>query len=60
MNYCFEKSVGFKRIILDGLDKIVASKNCVLFLILSKLLKLMQCFLLSPNNMNTGVTSTFL
>ena len=49
MNSCFEKFVGFIRIISDGLVKIVALKNSVLFLTLSKLLKIMYFFLISSN-----------
>ena len=47
MNSCFEKFLGFKRIMSDGLG---------LFLILSKLFKSMYFFLISSNYMNTGVT----
>ena len=42
MNFCFEKFVGFKGIMSDGLDRIVPLKNSVFFIILSKLLKRMQ------------------
>ena len=44
MNFYFEKFVDFKRIMSDGLDRIVVLKSSVLlfyFLILSKLLKRM-------------------
>ena len=41
MNSCFEKFVDFKGVMSDGLDRKVASKNSVLFKILSKLLKRM-------------------
>ena len=44
----------------DGLDGIVALKNSVLFLILSKLLQIMYVFLVSSNYMNTGVTFNLL
>ena len=60
MNSCFEKFVGFLRIMPDGLDGIVALKNSVLFLILSKLLQIMYVFLVSSNYMNTGVTFNLL
>ena len=39
MNSCFEKFVEFKRIMSDEFDRKVASKNSLLFLILSKSLK---------------------
>ena len=39
----------------DGLDRIVALKKSILFLILSKLLK-MYFFLISSNYINTGTT----
>ena len=41
MNFCFEKFVWFKRIMSDGLDRIIAQENNVLFLILSKFPKRM-------------------
>ena len=40
MNSCFEEWVSVKRIMSDGLDSKVALKNSILFLILSKLLKI--------------------
>ena len=60
MNSCFNKFVGFKRTMSDGIDRIAALKNSVLFLILSKLLKRMKSFLSSSNCMNTGVTFNLL
>ena len=60
MTSCFEKFVGFIRIMLNGLDRIVALKNGILFLILSKLLKIMYFFLISSNCMNAGVTFNLL
>ena len=60
MTSCFEKFVDFIRIMLNGLDRIVALKNSILFLILSKLLKIMYFFLISSNYMNTGVTFNLL
>ena len=41
MNSDFQKFADFKRIMSDELDRIVAQKNSVLFLILLKLLKRM-------------------
>ena len=41
MNFCFKKSVDFKRIMSDGLDITVAEKILYFFAILSKLLKRM-------------------
>ena len=60
MTSCFEKFVGFIRIMLNGLDRTVALKNGILFLILSKLLKIMYFFLISSNCMNAGVTFNLL
>ena len=60
MNSCFEEFVGFERTMSDGLDRIVALKNTVLFLILSKLLKEMYLFLIPSNYMNTEVTFNLL
>ena len=57
MNSCFEKFVGFIRIMSDRLDRIAALKDRVLFLILSKLLKVNHFFLISSNYGNTGLTS---
>ena len=41
MNFCFKKSVDFKRIMSDGLDITVTEKILYFFAILSKLLKRM-------------------
>ena len=60
MTSCFEKLVVFIRIMSDELDRIVALKNSLFFLILSKLLKIMYFFLISSNYMNTGVTFNIL
>ena len=60
MNSCFEKFVCFKRIMSDGLDRKIDLKKSVLFLILSKLLKIMYFFLVSLNYRNTGVTFNLL
>ena len=56
MNSYFEKVEDFKGIMADRLDRIVASKNSVLFIILSKLVKSMYFFLISSNYKNTRVT----
>ena len=60
MNSCFEKFVDFKRIMSDEPDRVVASENNVIFQILSKALKRMQIFLISSNDMSTGVTLNLL
>ena len=60
MNYTFKRFVGFKRITSDGFDRKLALKNSVLFLILSKLLKIMYFFLILLNCWNTGVTFNLL
>ena len=60
MTSCFEKLVVFIRIMSDELNRIVALKNSLFFLILSKLLKIMYFFLISSNYMNTGVTFNIL
>ena len=60
MTSCFEKLVVFIRIMSDELDRIVALKNSLFFLILSKLLKIMYFFPISSNYMNTGVTFNIL
>ena len=47
MNFCFEKFVDLKAIISEGLDRLVAFKNSVLFVSPSKLLKRMYNYLFS-------------
>ena len=59
MTSCFAELLGFIRIMSDGLDRIVALKKSILFLILSKLLK-MYFFLISSNYINTGITFNLL
>ena len=56
MSTCFEKFIGFNRIMLDGLDRIVALKK---YCTVSNSIKITQnnaLFLISTNYMNTGVT----
>ena len=51
MNSCFEKFVGFKRIVSDGLNRILALKNSI------KVAQKNVVFFISSNYMHTGVTS---
>ena len=60
MTSCFAELLDFIRIMPDGLDQIVALKKSILFLILSKLLKIMYFFLISSNYINTGITFNLL
>ena len=60
MNSCFEKFVGFKRIMSDRLNRRLALKNGSLFLILSKLLKKMNFSLISSSFRNTGKSFSLL
>ena len=60
MNLCFEKFVGFIRIMSDGLDKIVALKKLCNF---SNSIKITQSNVFSSyfiKFMNTGVTFNLL
>ena len=58
MTSCFEKFVGFIKIISDGLDRIVALKKQFTF---SNSIKITQNItLISSNYMNTGVTFNIL
>ena len=56
MKSCFEKSAGFKRIMSDGLDRIVALKKYSKLRESQNYSKKFTFFLISSNYMNTAVT----
>ena len=60
MNSCSEKSAGFKRIMSDGLDRIVALRKQCTFSNSIKITQNNVLFFISSNYMNTGVTFNLL